>query len=319
MARESSRLKGLFSNRFAQKIFALLLAFSLWLLVNTGERDVERDLRVGLELRDLPAGLVVSRASAESVDLRVVGPRTLLGRVGVRTVPIDLTGVHPGMAAFEVTPGMFALPRGVRVARISPAKISLSVERLTRKQVPVRVRLAGVPATGYTVVGTLVSPDKVEVVGPASRVEHLESLWTEAVDVSALSQPMTREVRLAAADDMVTPAAERVNVHLNVQDIVTERDFRGVPIEVKNAPVGRYRLSKGAARVLVRGPERLLAGLVLGDGAVFVDAGGGERAKKATLPVTVLLPPEVEVVRLEPSEVRIEVDGGDEKGKARKK
>src|SRR5262245_32997713 len=62
------------------KVFSLAFACGLWLLVNAGERDTEKTLVVPIELGNLPAQFVIVGKQVEEVDLRVRGPRTLLGR-----------------------------------------------------------------------------------------------------------------------------------------------------------------------------------------------------------------------------------------------
>lgn len=309
MAWDGKKIKGVLSRPFTLKVFSLLLACGLWLLVNTGERDTERDLLVSLELRDLPPQLVVTSSHVDSVDLRVVGPRTLLGRIRTKEVTIDLTGVRPGLSSFEITPEMLHLPRGVRVVRISPSKIDLGIDRVIRRTLPVRANLVGKMPFGFTLVDSEISPNAVEVTGPAPRIEKLEALLTRSIDIGFLTQPLTKEVSLQAPEEMVTYATDRVNVRLSVREVVVERVFHQVRIQIKNSP-GRYLLTPYEVDVTVRGPQRVVDELTLDDGEVFVDAAGEETADTRTLPVHVLLPPGVEVVHQDPMEAQLKLFRG---------
>ena len=69
------------SRNFLLKLLSLVAAFSLWLFVNAGERDTEIALQVPLELRNIPAHLMITSPRVDFIDLRVSGPRTLLGRI----------------------------------------------------------------------------------------------------------------------------------------------------------------------------------------------------------------------------------------------
>jgi hypothetical protein len=73
------KLKNLVVRNGTLKVFSLAFACGLWLLVNAGERDTEKTLVVPVELRNLPSQMVVIGPQVESVDLQVMGPRTLLG------------------------------------------------------------------------------------------------------------------------------------------------------------------------------------------------------------------------------------------------
>ncbi|MBI3303435.1 MAG: YbbR-like domain-containing protein [Deltaproteobacteria bacterium] len=306
MAWDGKKIKGVFSHPFTLKVFSLLLACGLWLLVNAGERDIEKDLLMSLELRNLPPQLVVTSLPVDSVNLRVMGPRILLGRIHTKKVAIDLTGVRPGFSSFEVTPEMFPLPRGVRVVRISPSKINLGIDQIIRKNLPVQANLVGKVPFGFTRVDTEISPDTVEVTGPAAGLEGLKVLLTEPIDVGFLTQPLTKEVSLQAPGEMVTYAPSRVNVRLSVREVVVEREFRRVKIQVKNTP-GRYLLTPHGVDVTVRGPQRVVDELTLDSGEVFVDAAGEEAPDARMLPVYILLPPGVEVVRQDPMEAQLKL------------
>ena len=98
------RLRQLVTRNIALKVLSLVIAFSLWMFVNFGERDTEESLRVPLELRNIPAHLMITSPRVDFVDLRVTGPRTLLGRIDRNrlSIPLDLGGVRPGPAVFRV-------------------------------------------------------------------------------------------------------------------------------------------------------------------------------------------------------------------------
>ncbi len=305
MAWDGKRIKGFFSRPLTLKVFSLLLACGLWLLVNTGERDTERDLLVLLELRNLPLRLVVTSSHVDSVNLRVVGPRTLLGRIRTKKVAIDLSGVRPGLSSFEITPEMFYLPRGIRVVRISPAKIDLGIDPIIRKNLLVQANLVGKLAFGFSLASTGVSPETIEVSGPAPRIEKIEALLTEPIDISFLTQPITKEVSLQTPEDMVTYATDRVNVRLSVREVVIERVLHQVKIQVRNSSED-YVLTPHGVEVTVRGSQRVIEELVLDDGEVFVDAAGAEAGDPHILPVHVLLPPGVEVIHQDPMEAQLE-------------
>src|ERR1043166_854390 len=117
------RVRQAFTYNLPLKLLSVLLAFSLWFFVNFGERDTEESLKVPLELRNIPAHLMITSPRVDFVDLRVSGPRTLLGRIDRNrlSASLDLNGVRPGPAVFRVDAEALPLPPGVQVARMNPA------------------------------------------------------------------------------------------------------------------------------------------------------------------------------------------------------
>ena len=286
------------------KLFSLTFAFGLWLLVNAGERDTEQTMLVPVELRSLSQQLVVVGQRPEFVDVRVSGPRTLLGQLSGKKIALDLAGVRPGPSSFRMSAELLNLPRGVKLLRVTPSVISLDIARMIKRVVPVRVDLIGQPPFGYATGEVEVSPSIIEVSGPAPQVGKLQVVMTESIDLSRMTQTVTRDVVLLSEEgDFVSYNVEKVRARIEMREEVVTREFRHLRIDVKNAA---YRLPQAPflVDVWLRGPRRIVEKLQLTDGEVFVDA-NGRGPEEVTLPVTVLLPPGVEVVGQHPTEVTL--------------
>jgi len=300
------KVKSLIVRNGTLKVFSLAFACGLWLLVNAGERDTEKTLVVPVELRNLPSQLIVIGPQVESVDLQVMGPRTLLGQFNPKKITLDLSRVRPGPATFRISADLLSLPRGVKVERISPSQVNLEIAAIIRRTVPVQPNLVGKPPPGFTVKEVAVVPNTVDIVGPAPEVEKIEAVPTAAIDVERLTQPQTRELPLREPEgDLLTYNVERVRVRIEIQEVIITREFRRVKIAVKNAAF-RVIATPSQVDVFVRGPQPLVEQLKLWDGEVFVDA-TGQGPGTAFLPVNVLLPPRIELVSQEPAEVEVKL------------
>jgi YbbR-like protein len=300
------RIRGAFTRNLPLKLLSLLISFSLWFFVNFGERDTEESLKIPLELRNIPAHLVITSPRVDFIDLRVSGPRTLLGRIDRNrlSIGLDLGGVRSGPAVFRVDTESLSLPRGVKVVRLNPAQVTLELDRLAHKSVPVRIRLGGKPPLDLQVAETKVSPETVQVTGPASDLEDVHAVNTEPIDVSnAAPGTIEREVALEPAGDYVSFSANRVAAQVRIEEVLVTREFKHVPIAVHNA-AHQYRVTPDQLRLTVRGPKRLLDDLELDHGAVYIDAqaeGIGEHSVKPN----VELPSGVELVSADPGKVQL--------------
>ncbi len=298
-----------FTYNLPLKLLSLAIAFALWSFVNFGERDAEDTLRVPLELRNVPSNLMITSPRDDFVEVRVVGPRTLLGRIDRNrlSIPVDLSGVKPGPAVFRLSSDSLALPRGVRVARITPAQVTLELERVGHKTVPVRVRFAGRLPGHLQVTETKVSPEMVEVSGPASTIEDITTAYTQPIDVTALTPgTFEKELPLEASGDYVSFSASRVAVQLRAEEILVTREFRRVPVEVRNARFASV-LSPRTVAVTVRGPKRLLgAEEGAAEPAAFVDV-NGKAPGQHVVDVSVTVPEGVEIVQVDPAQVSVKL------------
>jgi YbbR domain-containing protein len=294
------------------KLFSVAFAFGLWLLVNAGERETEKTMVLPVELRNLPEQLVVVGRRVEFIDVRVSGPRTLLGRLSTKKISLDLAGVRSGPSSFRVTTELLNLPRGVKLLRVTPSSISLDIARMTKRVVPIRVDIVGKPPFGYTMGEIEVSPSTIEVSGPAPQVERLQEIPTETVDLNRMTQSVTRELQLRGPEgELVTYDLDRVRARIDIQEVMITREFRRLRIAIKNT-VLRVSPSSLFADVVVRGPQRVVEKMNLANGEVFVDM-SGQSSGVVTAPVTVLLPPGVEIVAQDPSAVEFTLLSDEEK------
>ena len=316
---DPDRLRQMLTRNLPLKLLSLLIAFSLWFFVNFGERDSEESLKVPLELRNIPAHLMITSPRVDFIDVRVSGPRALLGRIDRNRVSIglDLSGVRPGPAVFRVDPASLNLPRGVQALRINPSQITLETERVNHKPVPVRLRLGGKLPADLQVGDTKVSPETVQITGPASDVRDIAAVNTEPLDVNgATAGTIERELRLEAAGDYISLSANRVAAQVRIEEVQTTREFKTVPVDVRSAPVP-YRVTPDRVRLSVRGPRRLLNNLELEPGAVYIEADGvgtGQHMVK----VSVDLPAGVDVVSLDPEKVELVLVKGRRGSKGRR-
>lgn len=298
----------------ALKILSLILAFFLWFSINVTERDAERLVELPVSVRRLAPGLIVTNLPAKPAVYTLRGPRTILDGVDERKVRVslDLSAAGPGESRLELNGDMVRpeLPRRLKVLRVEPARLKVRVERLVRRRLPVRADLAGMPALGYTVAESTVTPGQVEVTGPASKVDELKEITTETVDLRGLSETMHRDALLSWAGDFLSFTPERVVVTVTVEEVMVSRDFKRVDVQTVNAGSLPVRVTPSQVDLTVRGPQRLLHNYRVPAGAVTVDA-AGLSAGAHRVPVHVDLPSALEITRRQPEVLTLQVgDGG---------
>ncbi|GIW39711.1 MAG: hypothetical protein KatS3mg076_0288 [Candidatus Binatia bacterium] len=292
---------------FLLKLLSVLAAFSLWLFVNAGARDAEIALQVPVRIHNIPSDLTLVGPRLDFVDVRVSGPRTILGTIerDRLAVSLDLRGVRAGPAVFRIGPESLDLPRGVRVTLINPSRIDLELERLERKLVPVRVQLDGRLPSGWKARITKVEPPAVEIRGPVSQVSAVQFVEAEPVAVTASESGMQEvETAVRSPAPNVTLNPPRIRVGLAVAEETLARPFRR-RVEVRGDATG-VRIVPEEVEVEIEGPASLLRELDPAQWHVYVDAGAMKAGQDVVKP-EVVLPPSFRVVRLEPETVRWEV------------
>jgi hypothetical protein len=296
-----------FRRRLGAKLFAATCAFVLWFFVNAGERETQV-LPFPIELINLPErSMLTNPARVDTVSVRLNGPGPLLASLDTRRSPIvlDLSRFDVGSdLRIKVREEMVRVPRGVRILDIEPPRIPVRLERVRRVTVSVTLAATGEPRDGYKVESLKGTPEQVQVTGPLSIVDRLTVLETEPIDLTGLTTSTQRTVGLVRTDQLgVKP--EQVNVEITVVPIITTREFKRLPIEVRN--VDRpFQLKPARVNLTVRGPQRAVQSLVLEEGAVYVD-GGTYGPGEHDLETEVALPPGIELVKREPPVVHLQI------------
>ena len=290
------------------KALALVIAFGLWAFVNFGERDTEEALKVPIELRNIPASLMITSPRVDFVDVRVVGPRTLLGRIDYTQLrlPLDLNGARVGPAIFTVNTDRLNFPRGVRVVRITPAQITVLLERVRRRTVPVRLQIEGEPPADFRIVQSSLTPAEVEISGPESLLSPIEEAVTEVLRLDDTARAtIRRELPLEPLGEYVTARPASVEALVEIEEVMIERKIDAVPVSVTSSSPGERLLDPTTVNLVVRGPRRVVEA-VDPSGWVTVAAEGLEPGVHR-VDVKLDAPPETEIVAVEPARVLLTV------------
>jgi YbbR domain-containing protein len=299
-----AKIKNLVLRNLSLRILAVLIALGLWLFVNAGQREAQANLLVPVEYRALPTGLIIVNRRPDFVSLSISGPRTLLSLLdpGRLTVHMDLRGLAPGQADLKITPDMFRIPRQTTIDRIVPSQITLDVDQIMTRELPVRLSVNGQVASGLAIGSIDLRPAVVSVTGPSRSLRSLDAIDTMPFDVQGASEPVSRYVQLADVGTSIRLSTNWVLATVKLQEVVLEREFRDVAVTVRNAD-RKFLVHPPHISVTVRGPQKALAGLVL-DGSAYVDARDLGVGWFET-PVQVDLPKGLEVVREYPDKVKL--------------
>jgi len=193
------------------------------------------------------------------------------------------------------------------VIKITPSLLTLNLERTQRKSIPVRPRVIGRPAPGFEVSEVASDPAEVQVAGPRSRVQEIESAFTEPISVEGADLTTTETVNVGLEDPLLRlEGGSRVRVTATVQEVREIRRFEGLGIVARGRPA---RLVPSRVSVSVAGPASLVRALEAGDLQPHVTL-PSTGAVPRRLPVAVEVAPGhtgVGVLETVPAEVAVQV------------
>ena len=179
----ASRAWGLLVHNFWWRMLALVVAVSIWAVV-ASEPELSMFTTVPVEYRNLPDDLEMSSQPAETVTLELRGPSGELRGFGENRQPfveLDMSGITPGVHTFAINGDDVRVARGVRLMRAFPAEVRIEFDRRVVRSLPVKVRFT----EGTAVPPYSVTPDRLEVTGPARHVARLDAVFTDRVDLAS--------------------------------------------------------------------------------------------------------------------------------------
>jgi YbbR domain-containing protein len=246
------------------KVLAIALAVVLWLTV-AGEQIVERSLRVPLEFRNQHPELVIVGDTPASIEVRVRGSSGILSRLdpGDVIAMIDLIGTRPGTRLFHLRNDEVRVPYGVSVVQVAPATLSLDVEKVATRTVPVVPATEGDPAPGFVVGRISSEPATVEIAGPESHVRQTAEATTEPVDVEGARERKRDIVTVGVIDSTVRLVhPQRATVIVEIGPAPVEADVSDVPVRWRNLGQGlQARVSPSLTVVSIRGQREKLSAI----------------------------------------------------------
>lgn len=178
------RLWGTFIKNLSSFLLALFLAIIVWVMaVNATSRIEDRifpEVGLPIELENIPPGLVPLSGEGQRVRLHIRAP----AESWVRLEPsdfrawLDLSGLEPGLHQLEVhVEQARPVDPQVRILRRLPDRVTVRLDEVVTRTVPIEVNVSDRQdvAYSYEVLTPTVSPPEVDIRGPSSLVNQVES------------------------------------------------------------------------------------------------------------------------------------------------
>jgi YbbR domain-containing protein len=293
-------LKNTLTENLGVKLIAIFVALFIWFNAS-GHKEVVWLKMIPISLENLPDSLVVTSNVPAEVEVSIMGNKRQLMLMGFKrlNLSVDLSQAVPGRQRVSLNPRQIQLPTGFdyRNVRVhEPMSIDLLLERLVSRRVKVTLSTAGaIPEDFVLLDGSLsITPSWVSISGPSSAVQHVNSVTTEALDLSRIRESFDRDIPIAIEDKRFQCDPEQVTVSVRV-DERGERVLANVPPTVLiDSDDFAVTIIPNTVALTLTGPRAVLDTLRSGDVSVLLNLGGLGEARYRMAP-EIILPPGVEL------------------------
>jgi len=293
---------------------ALSLAAAILLLVfHDISRLEERFFSVPLEL-ELPEGYVPASNYPDNVRVSLRGESDEIFRILEEDIRafVDLTE-HDSAGEFlePIRVERIGTARGIEPLEISvePLEVAITLEATLQKGAEVQPSLSGFPPTGYELTQYQISPSTVEIEGPSSRVDEIEEVVTEDIELTGRREDFSVRVRLQRPDPLVSfLGGDVVEFRGIVEEAVVLHTFDPVETVVLGLdPRFQIQSALPNGSVRVQGRQLDLEDTAPDQVQLLVDASGITQAGSYRLRARPDVPQGLIVLRYEPTEVQVTV------------
>jgi YbbR domain-containing protein len=201
------------------------------------------------------------------------------------------------------------MPGGTQITRVSPAYLIVKIDRLLKKQVPVKVAVSGEPAGSYSINGMLAKPSSILICGPETTVGLVDEIFTKPIDVSTRSESFKKEIAVDLAEGVeICSSSNIVLAEIYFVAKVATKRFAGIFVQGKNA-LYDFNITPDTLTLEIKGPLNIINNLQpQKDIRVFVELANlkpGVYVRRAAIS----LPVKTTLVNVEPELFTVKIFG----------
>ncbi|MCK5204925.1 MAG: hypothetical protein KAR15_13680 [Desulfobacterales bacterium] len=244
--------------------FGILLGLLVFFCLPVRSADEhETDILIPIVAYKLPKGLTLVGPPLKEIEVRVQGALSALEYLSLNKprYRLDLSSVTIGVESIPINPDMIQMPEGVKITRVNPAYLTVSVDRRLKKQVPVRISVSGKPAAGFFVDDLLAKPSTVMMCGPETVLGSVDEILTKPIDVSGWSESFKKESALELTPGLEVCASSGIilaEIYIAEKDIT--RQFANILVEGHNTPF-EFSISPPTIKIEIKGPQKIVENL----------------------------------------------------------
>jgi YbbR domain-containing protein len=237
---------------FPTFLTALILAITVWIIAVTTSDPAENrsyPRNVPIEIVGQDTNLVMTSDLPSNVSIVLNTPQSVWDKMistqsTVRAV-LDLSGLQPGTHIVDLQIQVNIRP--VKVVSYSPRTVSVTLESLSSKVIPLSLDIRGEPAIGYQVEDPVVDVKQITVTGPISQVDRVAEVRA-TLDINQAYEDISRMINVVALDENevvindVTLTPDRVEMFLEINQRYGYRNVI-VSVTIEGQVADGYRLT----------------------------------------------------------------------------
>lgn len=210
------------------RVLSVVFAILLWYyVIGVQGPIITRTFKVQITPINLESGVFIMN-NPGFVNVTAEGSSKVI--LGVKpndfTALVNLAGKEEG--EFYVPVEVKAPTSSIKVKKVSPDKVKISLEKITSVSLPIIVKFTGTPSKNFMPAEPVITPDQVRITGPSGKLKLVKSAVV-TVDLTGINADTT----------LILPIQLETEQNANVADIQVNPSSCVVKILAKNPLVSK--------------------------------------------------------------------------------
>ena len=218
-AKSGAGLAGIIMRHLPEKVFAVLLAASLWMTFGHRTEMVRRDVPVPIEYRSLAPDRIIKEPKIKEVTVTLSGTEQEFNLLKTKEIKLslDTSVMQDGENVFTLTKDLVRGSKGFSVVNVDPNVIVLNSYRMVPVDIPVTLTTTGKPSPDITIREMRLDPRIVPAFFPSDLPKARAVITMEAVDLSSINGPTTVAAKLRIAPEIRFPDDKPPEVRVSIE------------------------------------------------------------------------------------------------------
>jgi hypothetical protein len=293
------RILHFFFGNLLFKIFAIILAVSVWLLAVMFRSHTE-STTIPVTFTNLPSDLIITQVNTDKVTVTFEGHGTDFLKFLLRPpkYQINLALVKLGFNRIKLAPDELIISSPVLLKLVVPEYAEITTDILENKKISVTIPYRSQSQKGVYITN-VTTKDTVILFGPQKDMDQLEELSTESLFISEYSGPeISKKLYVAVPDTkLYRTTPESISVIASVEK-EEEKTFYNIPVAFI-ATKRSSTINPDTVQITLRSAVSKIESLQTSDIKVSIN-GLKLNAGEYKIPAEIVLPKGVFLVRCEP-------------------
>jgi diadenylate cyclase len=181
----------------AAGLISLICFTGIWLSFSKGMETLATQ-EIPLEFINPDQKMEIISSSASSVKLLISGARPLINAISPEQINIklNLSQSVVGHNKLSITRKNILLPPGIRLKRIEPSELDITLDTLTQKELPIQPNWIGKLPNNLVMKEAMPTPPTVHITGGGLILNDIATIFTEPISLENLTESGTITVGL---------------------------------------------------------------------------------------------------------------------------